>query len=555
MNAKQWAEMAEGLFSKRAGLNRLWQEIAENFLPQRAEFTATRATGEEFASNLMTSYPLIVTRDLSDQVGQMLRPVGREWFEIKPEESDREDHDAKIWLQSAAAIQRRAMYDPAARMEEACKIADADFATFGQACMSSEMIFDDPLNGPHLLHRTWHLGSMAWQDDKYGGVGNRFRRYKLEAWELYALFGDRVHSKVKQLATSPNAKRLTEIDCLHMIVQAEQYETGNSSVRTRESMPWVSVYFDCTNKHAIEEVATFNPYYIIPRWARSTGAYAYSPATTIALADARLLQAMTRTLLEAGEKVANPPLIATDEVVRTDLAVYPGGVTWVDRDYDEKMGQALRPLSVDSKGLPFGMEQQQRCEQMLMTAFYLNKLRPFLPTQDAEMTAYQAGQVVAQYIRDALPLFAPMEAEYNGQLCELDFELLRRAGAFGSPYDMPQSLHGARTSFTFQSPLHDAIESQKGQKFLEMSQLLASAAQMDPQAAAVPDVVVAFRDALAGYNVPQKWIRSEIVVKQMQEAAAAKQQAQEFLANLETGAGAVKDLGSAAASAGMGMAQ
>lgn len=555
MNARQLAEYAETLFSRRVGLDRLWQEIAENFLPQRAEFTATRQAGEEFASHLMTSYPLIVTRDLSDQVGQMLRPVGRTWFEIKPEDSEREDHDAKIWLQSAAAIQRRAMYDPASRMEEATKIADADFATFGQCALSSEMVWDDALNGPHLLHRTWHLSSMAWQDDKYGGVGNRFRRYKMEAWELYALFGDRVHQKVKQWATSPNAKRLTEIDCLHMVVQAGMYETGNSSVRMREAMPWVSIHYDCLNKAVIEEVATFSPYYIIPRWARSTGAYAYSPATTVALADARLLQAMTRTLLEAGEKVANPPLIATDEVVRSDLAVYAGGVTWVDRDYDEKLGQALRPLSIDSKGIPFGIEQSDRVQQMLLSAFYLNKLRPFLPTQDAEMTAYQAGQIVAQYIRDALPLFAPMEAEYNGQLCELDFELLRRAGAFGSPYDMPSSLQGAKTSFTFQSPLHDAIESQKGQKFLEMSQLLASAVQMDPQAAAVPDVVTAFRDALAGYSIPQKWIRSEIVVKQMQEAESAKRQAQEFLANLETGAGAVKDLGSAAATAGLGVAQ
>lgn len=555
MNAKQLAEYAEALFSKRQALNRLWQEIAENFLPQRAEFTATLTQGDDFAAHLSTSYPLLVTRDLTDQVGQMLRPVGRSWFEIKPEDSEREDHDAKIWLQSAAAIQRRAMYDPAARLDEAAKIADGDFATFGQACMSSEMVWDDEANGPHLLHRTWHLSNMAWQNDKYGGVGNRFRRYKMESWELYALFGDRVHSKVKQAATSTaSSKRLSEVDCIHMVVQAEMYEPSNGA-RKREGLPWVSIHFDCTNRHVIEEVATFSPYYIIPRWARSSGAYAYSPATTAALADARLLQAMTHTLLEAGEKVANPPLVAVHDVIRSDMAVYPGGVTWVDRDYDARTGAPLSPLSPDPRGIPFGVEQSDRTQQMLARAFYLNKLRPFLPTEDAEMTAYQAGQVVAQYIRDALPLFAPMEAEYNGQLCELDFELLRRAGAFGSPYDMPQSLQGARTSFTFQSPLHDAIESQKGQKFLEMSQLMATAVQMDPQAAAVPDVIVAFREALSGYNVPQKWLRSEVVVKQMQEAADAKRQAQEFLANLETGAGAVKDLGSAAATAGLGVAQ
>ena len=547
MNAKQLHEFACSVFEKRRSIERLWQEIAEHFAPQRADFTIIRQEGEDYAGHLFSSYPLIVARDLKDQVGQMLRPVGRPWFQIEPEDPERNDHDAKVWLQAASNVQRKAMYDPVAKLDDAAKVGDLDFSVFGQCVLSSEIVWDDPSNGPHLLHRSWHMRDVCWQEDKYGSVGNRYRRAKYPAWELYALFGDRVHSKVKQLATAPDRKRLTEIDCMHMVVQREMYEPAQKF--RREDLPWVSVYYDVTNRHVVEEVPTFSPYYFIPRWSRSCAQYAYSPATTIALPDARLLQAMTRTMLDAGERVANPPTIATNEVVRSDLALYAGGVTWVDRDYDERLGEAIRPLMTNTHGLPYNIEMLQRSEQMLTVAFYLNKLRPFLPTQDAEMTAYQAGQVVAQYIRDALPLFAPMEPEYNGQLCELDFELLRRAGAFGSPYDMPASLQGAKTSFTFQSPLHDAIESQKGQKFLEMSQLLATAVQMDPSAAAVPDVVTAFREALSGYQVPQKWIRSEIVVKQMLEAEQAAKQTQEFLGNLKDGAAAVKDLGSAAATA------
>jgi hypothetical protein len=51
----------------------LWQEIAENFYPERADFTINRSLGTDFGAGMMTSYPFICRRDLGDQVGQMLR--------------------------------------------------------------------------------------------------------------------------------------------------------------------------------------------------------------------------------------------------------------------------------------------------------------------------------------------------------------------------------------------------------------------------------------------------------------------------------------------------
>ena len=47
-----------------------------------------------------------------------------------------------------------------------------------------------------------------------------------------------------------------------------------------------------------------------------------------ALPDARLLQAMTYTLLEAGEKTTNPPMVVTKGAVRSDVSIFAGGLTW-----------------------------------------------------------------------------------------------------------------------------------------------------------------------------------------------------------------------------------
>ena len=61
----------------------LWQEIAEQFYPERADFTYQRTAGETFASDLDTSYPVLARRDLANAFGSMLRPPAKQWFHIK----------------------------------------------------------------------------------------------------------------------------------------------------------------------------------------------------------------------------------------------------------------------------------------------------------------------------------------------------------------------------------------------------------------------------------------------------------------------------------------
>ena len=83
MDAKELNGIASQLFSKRMPLVSLWQEVADNFYPERADFTLRRSIGTDFASNLMSSYPVMCRRDLGNQFGAMLRPTAKPWFHVK----------------------------------------------------------------------------------------------------------------------------------------------------------------------------------------------------------------------------------------------------------------------------------------------------------------------------------------------------------------------------------------------------------------------------------------------------------------------------------------
>jgi hypothetical protein len=311
-----------------------------------------------------------------------------------------------------------------------------------------------------------------------------------------------------------------------------------------EGFPRMSIWYDAEHEHILEERPIRGQHYIIPRWQTVSGSqYSYSPATVCALPDARLLQAMTFTLLEAGEKATSPPIIATTDAVRSDVALYAGGITWVDNEYDERLGEALRPLNQDFRGFNFGVQMNQDTRMMLHSAFYLDALR--LPERAPEMTAYEVGQRVQEYIRNALPIFEPMEMQYNAAVCNEVFEILMHNGAFGPPSSWPMKLRGSEVDFAFESPLHDAIEEQKGQKFQQAQALIGSAIALDPACGFVPKAEVALRDALLGIGVPAAWINNAEYVQKAKEAQAEQAANQQRLAAIQQASEAAKNLGAA----------
>ena len=526
-------EQGDSLFGKRSSLMSLWQHIADNFYPERADFTTQRYLGEEFASNLTTSYPLLARRDLGNTFSSMLRPTDKDWFQMAVDGVD--DHEAKAWLQWASKTQKRAMYDRRAQFVRATKEGDHDFAAFGQTVITVEARPDKS----GMVYRCWHLRDVVWCEGSDGSVESVHRKWKTTPIELKRTFGeDKIGAAVaKKLEKEPYC----DVQVRHIVVPADQYQ-GEVKFRT----PLVALFVDVDSGHVIEAVgARVNPY-VIPRWQTVSGSqYAYSPATVCALPDARLIQAMTLTLLEAGEKLANPAMLAVQEAIRGDVSLYAGGITWVDAQYDERLGEVLRPMSIDGKGMPLNMELVQDTRSMIRAAFYLDKLD--LPARGPEMTAYEVGQRVQEYIRNALPLFEPVEVDYNGALCERTFEVMLMAGGFGPPDSMPQTLSGRDIEFKFVSPLREAIEKQKGQVFVESSTMLAQAAALDPSAPTLVNVQEALRDTLEGIGVPTKWTRSREEVAAIQQQQAAMAQQQQLLESMGQAAAVAKDLQGVAA--------
>lgn len=512
----------EKLFKDRATLVSQWQTIADNFYPERADFTFSRVQGTEFVEHLSSSYPLVIRRDLGDSIGGMLRPRGQQWFVTKANIKDSLlDSAGRIFLEAATEAQYRAMYDRVAQFTKATKQGDHDYATFGQAVLSAEINLKDNA----LLYRNWHLRDVVWWENAYGDICGVARKWKTCAAEAVKFFKGQVHQEIQNLANDSNKLRAYErdLELLHIVVKADEYDYMPQMDKYGNSRGYISLWIDTKNKFVMEEEPRLTSYYIIPRWQTVSGSqYAHSPAVVAGLPDARLIQAMTYTLLRAGEKAVDPPMAAISEVVQSDIPMYPGGVTWLDSDYDGKISDAIAPFQNDYRALPTALGMHQTQMQMIETAFYINRLS--MPPVTHEMTAEEARYRVQQYIRQALPLFEPIEHEYNAPLCENTFTLLLSVNAFGPRNSMPESLSGAEIEFKFESPLIEMRDQELARTFLDSKAIIAEAAEIYPAAAKMINAETALRDALRGRGVPATWLKDENEMAEYNEKMEEEQE-------------------------------
>ncbi len=535
---KELLGIGKAMHGSKSTVNSLWQEIALNFYPERADFTTTRNEGEEYSDHLYASYPVLARRELGNIMSSHLRPQSQKWFTPAAGEEDefKEGSVESMWLEYARDIQWAQMYRTKTNFVKATKEADHDYSAFGNVVMRVTL----NSNRDGLLYRNYHLRDCAWSENADGVVDTMFREWNPSARQLKELFPDKIAKEVQKACEKDPEKRFR---CMHIEVPARRY-----SYESRFGKEWefTSIFVDVDNETVLEEVPLNHFDYIVPRWATVSGSqYGRSMATAISLPDSRTMQVVTRTLREAGEKYVDPPMIAVGDAIRGDIPLYAGGVTIADMEYDEKLGEVLRPVSQNHGAMPIGFEINNALKEDIRHAFFLDKIQ--LPEVSVEMTAFEVRRRIEEHIRSASPLFEPIEKEYNAPLCELTFNLLIQHG--GIPTDeMPETLGGKDIKFSFYSPLSDATDQAEAAIFVDgLTRVLIPASQVDPAQVQNVNMTKSTRGALKAAGWKAEWFNPEEAVDEerarLQEAAEAQQQlamAGEMANTAQTGAQAMQ---------------
>jgi hypothetical protein len=518
--AKELIDLGDGLFRKRDPLLTLWQEQAENFYVERADFTSPHTYGEDFADHLMDSFPTILRRELGNSISAMLRPRDREWFGMTTLDEGRDRNTVNAeYMEYVCRKMKRAMYDPRAKFVRATKEADHDYVTFGNTVIAVE-------EGPkrdHLFYRAFHLRDCVWLENQLGDVDHLHRNDKFTARKMMQVFGEKNLDRTVKEACKKNPGQEFPIRCL--ILPSEEYDyTKSDSKRRGKKLPYVCIYIDVANSKILKESGKPDFPYVVPRWHTVPGMqYAFSPCTTIALPDARMIQMMAQIILEAGEKSVDPPVVAVEEAVR-EVNLAAGAITWADLAFDGKLKEAVQPIAIENNmQVAFAMRQDMR--DLLTRAWFVDKLTIPPPNGADQRTAQEAAILQQEFVRNLLPLFEPMEIEYNARVLDKTFALLMAMDAFPED-EVPDDLRRADVSWSFESPIQVASRRALVSQFQEALGLIG--AGMQAGIGTVPvNLDMALKDAIYGIGAPSRWMKTEDDIEaeaaQAAEAAMAQQ--------------------------------
>jgi hypothetical protein len=533
--AKEVIRAGDKLFGDKRQLDSLNQEIALNFYPERADFTTKRNIGDEYADHLFSSFPPMARREFGNMLDEFI--FADRFFSIHVDDEDLDRGEAeRAYLEKLTDIQYRYMMDPPANLITERALANHDFSAFGNAVLK----YGKNSAGDALLYKSHHLRDCAWSDNADGQTDLMHRNWCPSARQLQAHFGDKVSADVKRALAlnDPDQK----FPCRHVVLPSRIYPY---KTKGGKEFPFVSLYVECGSETVLEEVGLSYFCYVVPRWQRpSETQYACSMATSILLPDGRTMQVMMRTIREAGEKYVDPPVIAVGDAIRGDIGLYPGGITNVDAEYDERLGEVLRPISQNRGGFPIGFEIAAALKDDISKGWFLDKIK--LPETNHQMTATQVRRIIQEHIRAAGPISKPIQAAYNHPLCDGTFQLLSREGVF--PFDqMPESLQGRDLKFKFRSPLDELVEQNEADTYIDIrDRILFPAMQVDPSLKEIANFEAATRDAMRAAGWKAKWMNPKEAV----EAARQQQAQQDQMAEL---AGQIGTAGQVAEQAGKGI--
>lgn len=456
--------------SERSNWDAHWLECAEMFQPRKNDFTGLRTSGEKKGQLLLDGTPQHALELFASGMHGMATNPATKWFALRMSDPELQDHDgAKRWLSEIEARMWAKMYAPGAGLTNALVEAYYDLGTFGTA-----VIYIGERRSGGLMFQTRHLAECYIAENDEGVVDTVHRKTKMTVRQVVQTWGEQDGGFMRPAATmSENVHKLwadgkldEEIEIGHAVFPREQRDLGS---KLKRDMPFASVYFEVEPLTLLEESGYPEFPYVCPRWTKRAGeVYGRSPGMT-ALPDAKMLQAMMRTLIMAAQKAADPPLFLPDDGFSGPIRTVPGALNYY------RGQREIIPLPTPAS-LPFEVELIEQLRNRIRSVMFTDILQI---VTEREMTAYETATRMQERMRLLGPALGRVEAEMLGPMVERVFGILDRGGELPPA---PEELGQKHFLVSFVSPISIAQRQTEAQALQMILQNAAPLLQIDPSA-------------------------------------------------------------------------
>jgi hypothetical protein len=526
---KRHIKRRDHLNSMRQGFLRTYEDLARVMLTTRSGFTTSEIPGSIRTDDIFDGTAMQDARTLANTVGAMLNPEGEVFGEIVAENpEDNEIDENAEWLSDTTARFDAAIRNPKARFSQSTGELNMDLVVFGEGIHFTKVA--KSLTNLHM--QTVHLRDGIPFYDEEGTLQGMYRTLKRKVWQLMEQFPEPGQLSEKVLEDIKKDKLDKVYELLHVVTPRKKLKFKDP-IRAI-NMPYEDLWMELESCHIMKEGGFHEMPFIAPRWDTSSGEDQGRSPAMIALPDANTSQSMGETILVAGQRVADPPLMVPDDGTWNPINTYPGALSYYDIDVAQRVGgNPFFPL-ISGANLPITRDMQQDTRMQISAAFFKNILN--LPVNGPEMTATEIMARKDQILREMGPVFGHLDTDYKRPMGERSFNVMLRAGAFKP---IPEGLIGKKVKFKFRLPVTKLREQIEAAAATQLAQEAIQVSQVFPEALDIVNIDEIIRFSADAKTLPKKLLRGreevEEIRKARSEAAQAQQQMQNMNAEAEIG--------------------
>lgn len=506
LDAMELIRWQERLAAARAAeYEPVWEEIAERVLP-RQQFTGRRRLSTSRDLIFDATAPLALDR-FAAAMESMLTPRASTWHGLRPTRPElAERPNVSRYLEAVTRILFGLRSSSRANFYGNLHEHYLSLGAFGTGGVS---VLDELGRG--VRYRATALADLFIDEDASGMVDTVFRRFTLTARQALQEYPDQAPPKITEAAEKQPDRPFT---FLHAIYPNPERRHGRAGP---DGMAWSSAHVAVEDRTILRAGGYRTMPFAVSRYTTGPGElYGRSPAFQV-LADVKMVNRMSRTLINQANRATEPPLLATDDTLPPPLLI-PNAVNagWLDRAGNPR----LRPFETGARfeiGLDL-LEQRRRSinDAFLVTLFQILVETPSMTATEAMLRAQEKGALLA-------PTMGRQHAELIGPIIQRELDIAEAAGLL-PPMPAELQAEGGAVEIDYLSPMARTQKNEEAAGLLRTLEVMQPLAQIDPAVLEGIDAAKALR-VLARANGVESLLRSEKevaarVAEKMQQAQA-----------------------------------
>jgi hypothetical protein len=500
---KHQAQLAD----RRVNFDSWWQDIAYRVLPSEAQFTTTSSEGEKRTERLFDATAVTANERFAAVMDDLLTPRTQQWHALLPEVDEvAQSSESKQYLERINKSLYSMRYRPKANFAAQKHQGYLGLGAFGNSCL-----FIDEDIGFGARYRQIHMSQICWAENHNGVIDTVYRKFPWPAVNAARKWGSKLPAKILKAAEE---NPWQTFDFIHCVRPNEDRKIINPF--TGRITPFAQYYLAVDDKVMLESgwMASW-PFAIGRHMIAPNEYYGRSPAMA-AWPAIMTINEEKKTILRAGQKEVDPPLLLQEDGILEAFNLRPGALNYGAVSADGT--PLVQPLKSNAN-VPLGLELMQLEKQHIEDSFLVTVFK--ILAENPQMTATQVLEITQQKATLLAPIMGRQHSEDLGPLIERELDIMSRMSQFRwISQEMPDELRevGAEYKIEYRSPLSRAMRAQEGVAILRTMETLPTAISIDQQSAYVIDVQASVRELAEINGVPAKLIRDDKMVKQIVSA-------------------------------------